>query len=84
MDRVVSPAVIDEPGGQDAAVTNFYVALVQLFVNDGETVALANVEREVDVPAEDGDRSMMTSSGMSALAAASNSELSITPSRYTG
>ena len=45
-------ALVHELGGEDAAVVDVAAVLVLLLVQHAEFVAVADVEREVDVPAE--------------------------------
>ena len=52
INRAIGFAVIGELGGEDAAVANLDVVLVHLFIDDAETIAPANIQREIDVPAE--------------------------------
>ena len=47
------PAFVGEVSREDAAVADVLAVTILLFVDDAETVAGLNFEREIDLPAED-------------------------------
>ena len=51
--RTVGLAAVGELGGQDRAIAQFLAVQIVLFVQDAELVAGTDLQREIDVPAED-------------------------------
>ena len=52
-DGAVGTAVVDELGGKDAAGAHHLAKMIDRLVDDGESVALAQVAVKVDIAAED-------------------------------
>jgi hypothetical protein len=52
-DRAINLALVDELGGEHVAIAQLHAILVELLHHDGEPVAVTQVEREVDVVAEE-------------------------------
>ena len=52
-DGAVDLAVVDELGGENFTVLDLFTVTVDLLVMQLEAVALANIQRKIDVPAED-------------------------------
>src|SRR5690606_25422674 len=53
VDRSVGLAVVREVGGKDTPIADVLAVPKLLLVDDRESIAGANIEREVDVPTED-------------------------------
>ena len=51
--RAIHLAVVHELGGQHFAIAKILSVLEDLLVHGGESVALADVEHEVDIPGKD-------------------------------
>ena len=78
-------ALVHELRGEDTAVVDELAVLVFLFVQHAEFVAVANIEREVDVPAEDlvAPSVMIVSADMPASCPAANNDEVIRARRPT-